>query len=71
MRYTVEITSVPDREFWVAEIWDGSEMVAEISRNGGGEYSLQIYYSKEERCRNFDLVEFQASLSEAREKLGI
>jgi len=40
--FSIEIASVPDRDEVVAELWFGSDQVAELSQDGG-ELTLQVF----------------------------
>lgn len=71
MGFTVEIASVPDRDSWVAEIWDGELMVAEISRKSNGSPVVSFYSPENSEIYEWDLHSLFQSLNEACEKLGI
>ena len=43
MKYTVEITSVPDRKKLVAEIWNNDQMIAEVNQENG-ELNVEFYF---------------------------
>ena len=64
---TIEITSPPDRENLVAEIWLGNQMIAEINQENEN-LGLEIFADengKLELCYN----DFYEALKKAKEKL--
>ena len=63
--YEILITSPPDREELVAEIWYSNEMIAEINQEKE-ELELE-FYIKENTSFNYEL--FCKVLKEAKEKL--
>lgn len=70
MQYSIEIASVPDRESWVAEIWDGPVMVGEIWRNADGVPNLDVYAKDGQNFSTLNLDSFLSAVAEARAKLG-
>ncbi len=63
--FEILITSPPDREYLVAEIWHSDELIAEINHEQG---SLRLeFYFKEKKV--FNLKEFCEALDAARERL--
>lgn len=71
MNLTVEIASVPDRESWVAEIWDGDIMIAEIARDSGGIPSIEFYHRDGTPSLIVNLETLCQAIGEAVKKLGI
>ncbi len=56
MIFTIEIASVPDRDDLVAEIWDGSEMVAEVHRSStSSKFEVEIYNNLHSNSWSFDI----------------
>lgn len=70
MKLTIEVTSVPDRDNLVAEIWQEDEMVAEIERVPDGRFVVELYPSPNQEPWSFDLGDWMAALSEAQRRLG-
>ncbi len=70
MSLTVEVASVPDRDHWVGEIWDGPNMVAEIARREDGTTTIEIYPGRDVNSVKLDFAEFCSSLLEVNSKLG-
>lgn len=64
---TIEVASVPDRDELVAELWQGSEQVAELS-NESGRLVLQVYPPKT-GAWEFELSRFEEALAELRRRL--
>lgn len=64
---TVEITSVPDREELVAELWSGSEHVAELSRQG--ERLVLQLYPRVSGAWEFEFADFEQAIAELRRRL--
>ncbi|HIC7214043.1 hypothetical protein [Burkholderia stabilis] len=58
-KLTAQVASVMDRENLIYEIWLGNKQVAEISKEPGCDYSIEIYANEEGAAWNFDLKEFQ------------
>lgn len=69
MSFEIEITSVPDRDEIVAEIWRNDEMVAEVRRTTKGSLALEIYSSKSSEPWLFDFHEWISALTEAKHRL--
>lgn len=65
-KLTIEITSPPDREELVAEIWDKDQMIAELSQESEN-LKLELYCS--EHSIELDYESFLNALVEAKEKL--
>lgn len=70
MNFLVEITSVPDRDDLVAEIWFGKAMVAEVQRISGSDFRIDIYASESNEPWSFGLQKWIAALEEARLRLN-
>jgi N-acetyl-beta-hexosaminidase len=64
-KFKIEITSVPDREKLVAEIWFGKVFLAEISQDNE---NLEIEFYPHDKI-SFELHEFSSALKIAEEKL--
>ncbi|HOU57352.1 MAG TPA: hypothetical protein PL180_17335 [Spirochaetota bacterium] len=63
---TIEVTSVPDREKLVAEIWLNNRLVAEINQESE-ELALELYVEKDKL--SIPLNDFIEALNHAKEKL--
>jgi len=63
--YIVQITSVPDRDNLVAEIWLNDVQLAEISMENG-ELKLELFC---EKSKLFQLEDFITALITARDEL--
>jgi hypothetical protein len=57
-----QIASVTDRENLIYEIWHESRQVAEISKEPGRGYEIEIYSAADNGSWHFDLTEFKAIL---------
>jgi hypothetical protein len=64
-QFLIEIASVPDREYLVAEIWYNEQMIAEVNQEKGD--LVVEFYMKEKISFNYD--SFCEALQQAREKL--
>jgi hypothetical protein len=67
--YKVELTSVPDRDDLVVEIWVGDEQLAEL-RNEPSGVCVQLYPGAAGAPWDLSHDDFMAALKEARERLG-
>lgn len=65
-KLTIEITSPPDREDLVAEIWRKDQMIAEVNQESEN-LELEVYCS--ENAIQLDFESFLTALLEAKEKL--
>jgi hypothetical protein len=63
--YKIEITSVPDRDRLVAEIWYDNKLIAEIIQEQD-DMEIEIYCEEE---RRFYLTSFLNAIEEATQKL--
>jgi len=70
MSLTVEIATVPDRAYRVAEIWDGDWMIAEINNEKGAALTLEVYAPKEGDHLSVPLDDFIAAIATARDRLA-
>jgi hypothetical protein len=70
MTFTLEMASVPDRARVVLEIWHAKNQVAEIHDPGTGLLRLEIYANPAGSRWSFDLDEWLATLTDARERLS-
>lgn len=66
MKYQILITSVPDRENLVAEIWDGKNLLAEINQDEGL-LEIEIYFKDQSIIVEFD--SFLEALKQGQSKL--
>lgn len=64
-KFKIEITSVPDREKLVAEIWFGEELIAEVNQE---EEKLKITLYNNQKLF-FQFADFLSALDEAKRKL--
>ncbi|WP_082341853.1 hypothetical protein [Pseudomonas thivervalensis] len=64
------ITSPPDRENLVFEIWAGTNQLAEVSREPGRSVEIEIYPPVEGGSWNFELEEFMSLLNQAAKNLN-
>ena len=64
------LTSPPDRENVVFEIWYENRQVAEISKEPGRGYEIEIYPAAGNGVWHFDLSEFQAMLEDGIKELA-
>ncbi len=67
-RFSVEVTSVPDRDSLVAEIWLDRELLAEL-RYEYGSFKVQIYPAPDGQPWDVDYEAFSGALQRARERL--
>ena len=66
--YEILITSPPDRENLVAEIWHDNIMIAELNQEDKDNLKLEIYSNKETPI-SLDYLDFLDALQVAKEKL--
>lgn len=66
---TALISSPPDRENVVLEIWFDSRQFAEISKEPGRDFEIEIYASENGQW-NFDLRDLMRVLESAERNLG-
>jgi hypothetical protein len=64
------VTSPPDRENVVFEIWCGDREIAEISKEPGRDYEIELYAAAQGRPWHFDLNEFKAMLEDGIKELA-
>ena len=65
------MSSPPDRENFVFEIWMDADQLAEVSHEPGRSVEIEIYPSAKDGTWSFELEEFMFLLSQAVEKLKI
>lgn len=65
--FSIEVASVPDRDQLVAELWIGTEQVAELSQDGRT-LILELYASRGGHWA-FDFEKFVAAVSAMKERL--
>ncbi|SAL12720.1 hypothetical protein AWB74_00256 [Caballeronia arvi] len=65
-----QIASVTDRENLIYEIWHESRQVAEISKEPGRDYEIEIYPAANNGAWHFDLHEFKAMLEDGVKELA-
>lgn len=68
-KFSIEVTSVPDRPGLVAEVWWGQELLAEL-RHEDGVLRVQLYPSSDGQSWDFPYEAFAVALQQARDKLG-
>ncbi|WP_246791936.1 hypothetical protein [Burkholderia perseverans] len=64
------VTSPPDRQNIVFEIWFDDREVAEISKEPGRGYEIEIYARAENGVWSFDLDEFKSILERGVKELS-
>jgi hypothetical protein len=64
------VTSPPDREAVVFEIWHENRQVAEISKEPGHGYEIELYAAADGGAWHFDLGEFKAMLEDGIKELA-
>lgn len=69
MSLTIEITSPPDRDDLVAEIWVGDEMLAEVSLGGSNTAVVEFYPRQSGKPWIADLEEITEALNQAKQRL--
>jgi hypothetical protein len=67
-KFSVEVTSVPDRDGLVAEIWLDQELLAEL-RDERGSLHMQIYPAPEGQPWDVPYEAFSRALQQARDRL--
>lgn len=65
----IVVSSPPDRDSVVAELWQNDEQIAELRRDGS-ELRLELYNSRSATPRDLDYHEFVAALSRLGEELA-
>ncbi|HAN93581.1 MAG TPA: hypothetical protein DCQ33_16080 [Nitrospira sp.] len=68
-KFSIEVTSVPDRPGLVAEVWSGEELLAEL-RHEDSRLRVQVYPAPNRQSWDFTYEEFTVALQQARDKLG-
>lgn len=68
MKYKIEITSVPDREKMVAEIWDNDQLIAEINQEHG-KLKVEFYLDIHNRPLSLDYNALLNALEEGKKNL--
>ena len=68
MNIVVQVATMPDREYPVAELWYGSMMIGEINQEKAGILVLEIY--EPALVPKFDLQEFVDALARAKSALS-
>jgi len=64
------VTSPPDRESVVFEIWHENRQVAEVSKEPGRGYEIELYPAAENGVWHFDLCEFKEMLEDGIKELA-
>jgi len=67
-KLTLEVTSVPDRDDVVVELWLGPEMMAEL-RHEHEDLRVQFYPSRDGRPWDLSYAELLSALQRARSEL--
>ena len=68
-KFKIEITSPPDRDNLVAEIWFGDNHVGEINTESG-DYEIELYKPVKMEYWTFVLEEFLEALQEGKKRLA-
>lgn len=68
--FNVQLASVPDRENLVAEVFFGTDMVAELSNESSDEFRIEIYPARNGKEWTFDFEEFLKALQIAKMRLS-
>lgn len=68
-KFSIEVTSVPDRPGLVAEVWSGEELLAELRHEAGG-VRVQLYPAPNRQSWDFTYEELTVALQQGRDKLG-
>lgn len=63
--FNIELSSVPDRENLVAEIWYGEKMIAEVNKESG-RFVIEFYLDEK---KTFMLDEFFEALENAKRRI--
>ncbi|MCA7925300.1 hypothetical protein LGM35_22640 [Burkholderia cenocepacia] len=61
-KFEALIASPPDRESVVFEIWCGNRQFAEISKEPGRDYEIEVYAAADGGVWHLDLMEFKTML---------
>ena len=64
-KFNIELSSAPDRENLVAEIWYGEKMIAEVNKESG-EFMIEFYLDEK---KSFVLDEFFEALENAKRRI--
>lgn len=70
MKLTVELSSVPDRDQIVAEVWLGEEMLAEVTWDSTKKYMVEIYSNPNGEVWKLNYDEFIQALNLAKTRLA-
>jgi hypothetical protein len=65
-----QIASVTDRENLIYEIWLGNKHIAEISKEPGCDYQIELYAAADGGAWHLDLKEFKAMLEDGIKELA-
>jgi hypothetical protein len=65
-----QIASAPDRDNVIYEIWHGRYEVAEISKEPGRDYEIELYPAPAGEIWHFDLNEFKAMIDDGIRELA-
>ena len=68
MTIVIQVATMPDREFPVAELWYGPAMIAEVNQESGDDLMLELYGPA--ISLKLNLLDFAAALLRAKEALG-
>lgn len=70
MKFSIQVASAPDRDELVAEIWFGSDMVAEVRMNStSSSFDVDLYNNPRRSCWSFDLDSLVLAITSAKSKL--
>jgi hypothetical protein len=67
---SAQVASVSDRDNLVFEIWSADKQVAEISKEPGQDYAIDIFPAPDGSSWHFDLREFKALIEHGIEELA-
>ena len=69
MTIGVQIVSLPDRKYVVAELWRGDKQIAEVS-NEEGDFRVEFYILDGQKELNLSLEDLLSALNLAKRKLS-
>jgi hypothetical protein len=68
IKYNTIVTSTPDREKLVVEIWDNDQMIAEINQENTT-LAVEIYFNANKQPLRLNYKAFLEALEEGKQKL--
>lgn len=69
LHFRIQITSTPEHEECLAEVWQGEEMLADLRHEATG-VALRLFPRRNGSAWDFTMDDFLAVLAHAREVLG-